>query len=108
MAALREFGFNRYYKLPLDKGGWGDYDEIYFYPIPTGGQLYQYYLGMVYEKPSRTTMVTAMDFANVSQAYFVLNKYWWAFPKILAEAKLEANSWSEVGNGEIYIFKYKK
>ncbi|MDD5071967.1 MAG: hypothetical protein PHQ42_04520 [Patescibacteria group bacterium] len=105
-AALREFGFNRYY--PLDKGGEGDLGEVYFYPIPTGGQLYQYYLDMVYKKPAKKTMNSAMDFAGVSQSYFVLNKYWWAFPKILAEAKLEADSWTEIGQGEIYIFKYLK
>jgi len=105
-AALREFGFNRYY--PLDKGGEGDLNEIYFYPIPTGGQLYQYYLDMVYKKPDKKTMDSAMDFADVNESYFILNKYWWAFDKILAEAKLEADSWSEIGDGEIYIFKYKK
>jgi hypothetical protein len=105
-AALREFGFNRYY--PLDKGGEGDLNEIYFYPIPTGGELYQYYLDMVYKKPAKETMDAAMDFTGVKQSYFVLNKYWWAFPKILAEAKLEADSWTEIGEGEIYVFKYLK
>ncbi|MDD5031464.1 MAG: hypothetical protein PHR36_00245 [Patescibacteria group bacterium] len=105
-AALREFGFSHYY--PPDKEGEGDSDNVYFYPIPTGGQLYQYYLDMVYKKPGHDTMAAAMDFAGVSQSYFVLNKYWWAFPKILAEAKLEADSWTEIGDGEIYIFKYSK
>jgi len=96
-AALREFGFSRYYK-----------GDVYFYPIPTGGTLYQYYLDMVYKKPAKDTMLKAMDFAGVGQSYFVLNKYWWAFPKILAEAKLEADSWTEIKDGEIYIFKYSK
>ncbi|MFA4834109.1 MAG: hypothetical protein WC619_04680 [Patescibacteria group bacterium] len=115
-AALREFGFSHYY--PLDKGpsrqglaeaeGGGDSGNVYFYPIPTGGALYQYYLDMVYKKPAKETMETAMDFAGVNRAYFVLNKYWWAFPKILDEAKLEADSWTEIGGGEIYVFKYKK
>ncbi|MDD5290876.1 MAG: hypothetical protein PHZ04_02050 [Patescibacteria group bacterium] len=105
-AALREFGFSHYY--PLDKGGEGNSGDIYFYPIPTGGALYQYYLDMVYKKPARDTMDAAMDLAGVKQSYFVLNKYWWAFPKILAEAKLEADSWTEIGDGEIYIFKYLK
>jgi hypothetical protein len=33
---------------------------------------------------------------------------WWAFDKILAEAKLEADSWEEIDGGEIYVFKYTK
>lgn len=96
-AALKQYGFKKYYK-----------DNIFYYPIPTGGPLYQYYLKMVYEKPERKTMLEAMDMAGVDTGYFVLNKYWWAFPKILEEAKAEANSWQEIDSDEIYIFKYKK
>lgn len=96
-AALMEFGFLRYFK-----------NNIFYYPIPTGGPLYQYYLDMVYKKPSRETMQKAMDLAGVKVGYFILNKYWWAFPKILDEAKFEAQAWKEIGNGEIYVFKYLK
>ena len=97
VAALREFGFNRYYK-----------NDIYFYPIPTGGQLYQYYLDMVYEKPSRTTMLRAMEFAGVDKGYFVLNQYWWAFDKIKQEAKLEANSWKSIDRDKVLVFEFNK
>lgn len=96
-AALHEFGFSTYYK-----------DDIFYYPIPTGGPLYKYYLKMVYESPNKTTMLDAMNLADVNQAYFVLNKYWWAFPKILEEAKLQADSWYKINEGEIFIFKYTK
>jgi len=95
--ALREFGFSRYYK-----------GDIYFYPIPTGGPLYQYYLKMVYEKPNKKTALQAMDLAGVNKAYFVLNKYWFAFPKVLDEAKFEADSWQEIGQGEVYVFEYNR
>lgn len=94
-AALSEFGFTKYYK-----------DDIFYYPIPTGGPLYQYYLDMVYKKPSHKTAEKAMNLAGVKEAYFVLNKYWWAFPKILEEAKLEADSWQEIAGGNIFVFKY--
>ena len=100
VASLCSFGFKKYYKT--------DKEEIFYYPIPTGGSLYQYYLDMVYEKPSRKTIGLAMNLAGVNTGYFVLNKYWWAFDKILAEAKLEADSWQEIDNGEVYIFEFKK
>ena len=53
-------------------------------------------------------MLAAMELAGVNEGYFVLNKYWWAFPKILAEAKLEADSWQEFDKGKIYVFRYSK
>lgn len=96
-AALSEFGFKKYYKK-----------DIYFYPVPTGGPLYQYYLDMVYEKPTHETMISAMDLAGVNQAYFVLNEYWWASSKILEEAKLTADNWQEIGNKKVWIFNYTK
>ncbi|MEA1962651.1 MAG: hypothetical protein U9M94_00250 [Patescibacteria group bacterium] len=100
VAGLYGFGFKKYYQSAEE--------EIFYYPIPTGGSLYQYYLDMVYEKPSRNTMENAMNLTGVNIGYFVLNKYWWAFDKILAEAKLEADSWQEIDNGEVYILIFEK
>ena len=94
--ALRSLGFNRYY------------NNLYFYPIPTSGPLYQYFLNMVYIRANRETMNEAMNLARVNEAYFVLPKYWWAFNKIVAEAKLSADSWQKIGTGQIYIFKYTR
>ena len=36
----------------------------------------------------------------------VINKYWWAGEKIIAEAKLSADDFVNIDNGEVYIFKY--
>jgi len=98
-AALSRFGFKKYY--PGRNG-----EQIFYYPIPTSSPLYQYYLDMVYKKPSRETMFAAMDLTGVDQGYFVLNRYWWAFTKILDEAKLSADSWQAIDNGEVFVFKY--
>ncbi|MFA6171949.1 MAG: hypothetical protein WCW77_00060 [Patescibacteria group bacterium] len=98
-AALHEFGFKHYLKA---KTG----EEIFNYPIPTGGPLYQYYLAMVYDKPTRTRMEKAMNLTSAKTGYFVLNKYWFQYPKILEEAKLSASSWKSFGDGEVVVFKY--
>jgi hypothetical protein len=95
VSALLQFGFDRYHR-----------NDIYFYPLPTSGRLYGYYLDMVYDSPSREVMRKAVQYAGVDTGYFVLNKYWWAFPKILEEAKMEADNIKEIGDGEIYIFEY--
>lgn len=94
-AALKNFGFNKYFS-----------QNIFYYPIPTSSPLYDYYLEMVYDRPSKENIKKAMDLVNINEAYFVLNKYWWAFPKILEEAKLEADSYTSFGDGEVYVFKY--
>lgn len=96
-AALKEFGFDHYYQTSAGL--------IYFYPIPTGGQLYQYYLDMVYKNPSRETMAQARNLAGVDESYLVVNLYWFQSARVINAAKLTANSWENINN-EIYIFKY--
>lgn len=99
VAALKKLGFDHYYQT---QNG-----EIYFYPIPTGGPLYQYYLEMVYKKPDRATMAKAMDLAGVNEGYLVINKYWYESAKIINEAKLNADN-SKTINDDVYIFKYTR
>lgn len=99
--ALRLLGFNHYFKSSQG-------EEIYFYPIPTGGTLYQYFLEMVYKNPDRKTMLEAMDVAGTDEAYLVINKYWNESGKIIGAAKLTADSWGVIGNNEIFIFKYSR
>ncbi len=100
-ASLHEYGFYKYYKI-------NNKEQLFYYPIPTGGKLYEYYLDMVYKEPSKTTIKKAMTLANVNLGYFVLNKYWWAFDKIANEAKLEADFYKTFGNNDVIVFKYKK
>jgi len=97
VAALKELGFDHYYDTVAG--------PIYFYPIPTGGQLYKYYLDMVYKNPSRETMAQARALTGVKESYLIVNKYWFESAKVINEAKLRANSWQTVNN-EVYIFKY--
>jgi len=97
-AALNAFGFNHYFTTPDG--------PLYFYPIPTGGPLYQYYLEMVYKNPSHLVMNKALDLAGVKVGYLIVNKYWYQSGQVINAAKLTADSWQEV-NKEIYIFKYK-
>jgi hypothetical protein len=92
-AALREFGFKKYY------------NSLFYYPIPTGGPLYQYYLQMV-TKPEQSTIEAAMKATGVTKAYFVLNDYWWAADKLGPEAEAIADTSVSLQNGQIYIFEY--
>ncbi len=74
-AAVAEFGFRTYYKK-----------NIFFYPIPTGGPLYQSYLQFVYTSPTPETIKDAMKLAGVNRAYVVLNQYWTDAERIAKQA----------------------
>lgn len=93
-AALKEYGFKKYHQA-----------NIFYYPIPTGGPLYQLFLQMVKE-PNISTIQAAKDLTGVNEVYFVLNKYWWASDKIKEEAKIISKSYHNISKGEIMIFKY--
>jgi len=104
-AALREFGFKKYYKIPSPYQGASE-SEVFYYPIPTGEKLYQYYLDMVNKNASRQTALAAADLVGADTAYFVINHYWFAFDKILAEAAIGATAVENIDQGKIFVFKY--
>jgi len=94
-AALQTFGFSKYYA------------GQYFYPIPTGGQLYRFYEKMIYESTTKQTMEEAMDFAGVKTAYFVLPSYWNHFDELSTKANKDADAIYSLED-KILIFKYTK
>ncbi len=94
-AAIREMGFVRYY------------DDVFYYPIPTGGPLYQLFLDMN-ERPNLETVQSAMDLAHVDVLYFLVNNYWWQAGRIIETAKTNANAWWAIGDGAVHVFKYTR
>ncbi|MFA6215185.1 MAG: hypothetical protein WC768_01285 [Patescibacteria group bacterium] len=96
VAAIKEFGFKKYYA------------NQFYYSMPMGNPqtFYQAYLDMIYQGTKRQTMEKIMQQANVSEAYFVLNRYWNNAEKIAKVAAANADSVYDIDNGKIYIFKY--
>lgn len=64
-AAVMQLGFKRYH------------EDIFFYPIPTGGELYDVFLRMTYKEPTRDTAADAGRLGQTQLVYVVLNDYWW-------------------------------
>ncbi len=94
-AALQEFGFRKYY-----------HNDIFYYPIPTGGALYQSYLSMVDVAPLKSTMQSAMELAGVSKSYFVVSAYWWKSSTIIEQTKQQTDEWFAVDGGKTTIFVF--
>jgi hypothetical protein len=109
-AALTDYSFAKYFRVKRDpaQGGGDTPQELFYYSIPTGGILYQQYGKMIYEGQKREYMVAAMNLAGVDTAYFVVNSYWANSQKIIEGAKKTADDWREFGDGQVWVFLYKR
>ena len=100
-AAVREYGFARYYPAADGSGR-----QIFYYPIPTGGPLYRYFLAMVNTAPSRANAMAAAALVDVPTVYFVLPRYWHDAERLAQAARQEADETVVLDNGKITVFKY--
>lgn len=95
-SALHAYGFATYFK-----------DDIFYYPIPTGGELYEIFLKMANEDASRINAKEAADLTGASHVIFVSHRYWSGSETAREQAKREADKWYSIGgNQEIMIFLY--
>lgn len=99
-AAIQEFGFRTYYITE-------DEQTVFYYPVPTSSPLYDHYLTMVYDQPSRANAQKAAELTAVPTVYFVLNEYWDNASQVAEQAKLQADEWVEIDGGKTIIFTYK-
>lgn len=98
-AALTQLGFSR--ELTIDGR------PAYFYPIPTGGKLYGYFLQMVDEGPTKKVADQVIADADLDRVYLVLNNYWWRDYRLVTEAKKTADWWTTIDGGAINIFAWQ-
>jgi hypothetical protein len=95
-AALQEFGFRHYFD-----------GDIFYYPIPTGGELYKIYLEMTESRPTLEVVQRAKDLTGAETVYFVVNNYWWDAARIIELSKQITDNWIAIGsNDEVYIFTF--
>jgi len=99
-AALEKYSFAKYF--PTSHG------ELFYYAIPTGGKLYEYYGKMIYQGQKREYMEEAMNVVGVRRAYFVVNKYWANSDRIVAGAKQTADEYFSIDDGKAWVFVYTK
>ena len=95
-AALRLAGFAKYYQ-----------GSIFYYPIPTGGPLYQDYLTLT-KQPTIEPIMSAMNLTGVDKVYVVINSYWTDSKNLIKVLKTLADSQQIINNGEVYIFKFNR
>ncbi len=91
-SALEQFGFKTYF-----------HGTIFFYPIPTGGELYTHFLTMN-EKPNMETIHAVQKLTGAETVYYVVNDYWWNAPQLIEQTKSLTNEWFTSGDGTIHVF----
>lgn len=100
-AAIASFGFRTYF--PPASGG----APVFYYPVPTSSPLYNIYLRMVNERPTRATAELAHNLTGANTIYFVLNDYWDNAEQIKARARMEADESADIAGGAITVFTYR-
>jgi len=89
VAALRVYGFEN---LP--------------YAIPTGGELYQYYLTMAYYQSDRPTMEAAMRFAGVKRSFFAVSNYDPEYTALISITKPISDASWNIDDGQLAVFEF--
>jgi len=102
-AAIRELGFKKYY----DSADPEMPEPIFFYPIPTGGQLYQIFLDANDDYGTRDAALAALELTDAKAVYYVVNHYWWRAQQIIIQAKQESSEWWVIDD-RVWVFKYMK
>jgi hypothetical protein len=96
VAALQELGFATYFN-----------ESIFYYPIPTGGPLYDIYLEFVEGSPTLETVQKAKDLTGAGEIFVVVNDYWWDANATSEKSKLIADDWFAIGDNSVnYIFRF--
>lgn len=101
-AAIRHLGFLNYY------------GDIFFYPIPTGGELYQFFLEMN-EKPDKKIAQEALNLIaercpeceQPEILFYVVNDYWWQAECLIETGKNTADQWFSLDKSRVHIFQYQ-
>ena len=98
-AALQEFGFANYYQL--------DGQDILWYAIPTGGPLYQEFIGMIEFGQIEQRMNSLQDKTKVDKIYLSLHSYWPWSEGLVSELAQTASDYFEQDNQiQVYIYNF--
>lgn len=92
-AAISSFGFKRYV------------GDVFYYPIPTGGPLYEQFLQMM-NRPATDIAQEAGELGQSDLVYVVVNKYWWQAERVVERLKVLADRTWNVEQGSAYIFLF--
>ncbi len=94
-AAVEAFGFKRYAA-----------NDVFYYPIPTGGPLYDLFLRATGKDISQETIQAAATLGQSSRVYVVLNQYWWDADRVGQELAAIADQTISIQD-QVTIYRFE-
>lgn len=94
-AVVQELGFKRYV------------DDVFFYPIPTGGPLYQKFLDAMNVDTNLDPMREAAKLGQSKLVYVVLNDYWWDAAKVAEHLSGLSDTQESFRDGRVRVYRFE-
>ncbi len=92
--AVAELGFKRYA------------DDIFFYPLPTGGALYQVFLSAATTQAKKEDIEEAARLGKSSLVYIILSDYWWQADEVAEHLETLAGNSYSVEGGAMRVYRF--
>ncbi len=93
--AVAELGFKRYA------------DDVFFYPLPTGGTLYQVFLRAATTQAKKEDIEEAARLGKSSLVYLILSNYWWQADEVAKHLETLAGNSYRVEGGAMRVYRFE-
>ncbi len=93
--AVAELGFKRYA------------DDIFFYPLPTGGALYQVFLRAATAQVKKEDIEEAARLGKSSLVYLILSEYWWQADEAAKQLEALAGNSYSIDGGAMRVYRFE-
>lgn len=93
-AALETYGFARYA------------GDVFYYPIPTGGPLYQSFLRVASTEGTADDLKKAATLTRSHLVFVVINDYWWNADLVRDRLAAGADQQISFGNGAVWVYQF--
>ncbi len=93
-AALETYGFARYA------------NDVFYYPIPTGGPLYQLFLRTASTEGTASDLKKAAELTASRQLFVVINDYWWNADMVRERLGTQADHQISFGDGAVWVYQF--
>jgi hypothetical protein len=94
-AAVQELGFKRYA------------GDVFFYPIPTGGALYQQFLKSMDVDSNLDPIREASKLGQTRLVYVVLNDYWWDASRVAQNLSRLTDAQESFSNEKVRVYRFE-
>ncbi len=93
--AVAELGFKRYA------------NDVFFYPLPTGGKLYQVFLRAATTQAKKEDIEEAARLGKSALVYLILSDYWWQAEDVAQHLEQLAGNSYQIEGGAMRIYRFE-